>query len=242
MLPIAMIMRRRRRSTAQAWTPAQLSPALWLDASDSSTITLNGSNVSQWRDKSGNARNADQATAAYQPTYTATGLNNKPAIQSGSGLRYMWANLNQAITTSAVNIFVVFKTTVITTNQLFDLRNSSDGTPLLDDGGTSGFSIRFRGNTTALVSASTLTQDTVSNLGVYSFQNNTISARVKSGVSTANVTGQITVNRLSLWSNGVGPVASSIAIIGEVVMVTNSLTTEERQRVEGYLAWKWGGF
>jgi hypothetical protein len=26
---------------------------LWLDASDLSTITLNGSNVSQWRDKSG---------------------------------------------------------------------------------------------------------------------------------------------------------------------------------------------
>lgn len=30
--------------------------ALWLDANDSSTITLNGSTVSQWRNKSGNDR------------------------------------------------------------------------------------------------------------------------------------------------------------------------------------------
>lgn len=50
-----------------AWTPAQISTALWLDAADSSTVTLNGSTVSQWNDKSGNGRNAVQATAANQP-------------------------------------------------------------------------------------------------------------------------------------------------------------------------------
>ncbi|MFM5944980.1 MAG: hypothetical protein ACKO9G_16710, partial [Dolichospermum sp.] len=47
-------------------TPAQISTDLWLDAADSSTITLNGSTVSQWNDKSGNGRNAIQATATNQ--------------------------------------------------------------------------------------------------------------------------------------------------------------------------------
>lgn len=51
------------------WTPAQLTTSVWLDAADASTITLNGSTVSQWNDKSGNARNAVQATTAYQPLY-----------------------------------------------------------------------------------------------------------------------------------------------------------------------------
>ena len=64
------------------WTPAALgsSLALWLDADDVSTITLNGSNVSQWNDKSGNGRNVSQATAANQPTYTPSGLNGRPAV------------------------------------------------------------------------------------------------------------------------------------------------------------------
>ncbi|MFM6022262.1 MAG: hypothetical protein ACKPER_04955, partial [Dolichospermum sp.] len=62
------------------WTPAQMSTALWLDAADSSTIILNGSTVSQWNDKSGNGRNAIQATATNQPAYTANGLNGKPVL------------------------------------------------------------------------------------------------------------------------------------------------------------------
>lgn len=72
MLPIAMIMRRRRRRIN--WTPAQIPTALWLDANDTSTITLNNLTVSQWNDKSGNLRHVSQATAANQPVY-AKGQN-----------------------------------------------------------------------------------------------------------------------------------------------------------------------
>lgn len=59
-------------SDAQPWTPAETTTALWLDAADATTITLNGSTVSEWRDKSGNARHAAQATAGKQP---ARGVN-----------------------------------------------------------------------------------------------------------------------------------------------------------------------
>ena len=41
---------------------------MWLDAADSSTITLNGSTVSQWNDKSGNGRHVAQGNAENQPT------------------------------------------------------------------------------------------------------------------------------------------------------------------------------
>jgi hypothetical protein len=56
------------------WTPAQLPTALWMDANDANTITLNGTTVSQWSDKSGNSRNVSQATAVSQPLYV-TGQN-----------------------------------------------------------------------------------------------------------------------------------------------------------------------
>jgi hypothetical protein len=50
----------------------------WYDASDTSTITRSGSNVTQWNDKSANALNLVQATSAKQPlsgTRTQNGKN-----------------------------------------------------------------------------------------------------------------------------------------------------------------------
>jgi hypothetical protein len=60
------------------FTPLSLNPYLWLDASDTSTITESGGAVSQWNDKSGNGYTFTQGTGAAQPktgTRTKNGLN-----------------------------------------------------------------------------------------------------------------------------------------------------------------------
>ena len=62
---------------AKPFTPLSLSPLLWLDASDTTTITSSSGSVSQWNDKSGNGRHATQATSTYQPT---TGANTKNGL------------------------------------------------------------------------------------------------------------------------------------------------------------------
>ena len=54
---------------------------VWLDATDTSTLSFNGSNVSQWDDKSGNGNHASQGVTAQQPLYVADGLNGKPALE-----------------------------------------------------------------------------------------------------------------------------------------------------------------
>jgi len=67
------------RPKASGFNPKSIAGlALWLDASDSSTITLNGATVSQWRDKSGNGRNLSEATANNQPTMST--MNGKSAL------------------------------------------------------------------------------------------------------------------------------------------------------------------
>ena len=58
------------------FVPSDLAPLLWLDASDSSTVTLSGSLVSQWSDKSGNNNHATQTNSSYMPTYSSNILNN----------------------------------------------------------------------------------------------------------------------------------------------------------------------
>lgn len=62
------------------WTPLDLSPDLWLDASDTSTITSSSGFVSQWNDKSGLGRNVVQASAALQPVTGASTVNGRNVI------------------------------------------------------------------------------------------------------------------------------------------------------------------
>ena len=59
---------------------------LWLDASDATTITLNGSNVSEWRDKSGKGNHFTQATASQQPPFVSLSRNGRSAINLPNSL------------------------------------------------------------------------------------------------------------------------------------------------------------
>lgn len=59
----------------------------WYDSSDQSTITLNGTNVSQWNDKSANALHLTQSTSTYQPDYTST-QNGWKVLSFNSDLLY----------------------------------------------------------------------------------------------------------------------------------------------------------
>jgi hypothetical protein len=63
------------------WNPSMIQTTLWLDAADASTITESGGAVSQWNDKSGNGRNATQATAGNRPTVLADALNGRQGVQ-----------------------------------------------------------------------------------------------------------------------------------------------------------------
>jgi len=65
------------------FSPADLSPQLWLDASDSSTITESSGSVSQWNNK-GSLGNFTQATSANQPTTGVTTLNGLNVIDFDS--------------------------------------------------------------------------------------------------------------------------------------------------------------
>lgn len=73
-----MSVSRRLLAAGVPFSPADLSPELWLDASDTATITSSSGSVSQWNDKSSNGRNVTQGTGGAQPTtgsFTQNGLN-----------------------------------------------------------------------------------------------------------------------------------------------------------------------
>ncbi len=115
------MQRSRSASSVSSWlnfTPLSLSPALWLDASDTATITESSGAVSQWDDKSGNGRHMKQATAANQPTTGSTTANGLNTISfDGSADRMLADNFDLGLSSKQVTYFAVFKSDSLTGNQ-----------------------------------------------------------------------------------------------------------------------------
>jgi len=59
--------------------------ANWYDADDASTMTLNGSTVSEWRSKVSGGVALAQATANAQPTLSQSSINGKPSLLFDGG-------------------------------------------------------------------------------------------------------------------------------------------------------------
>ena len=84
MLNKALLLASARQlgAAAQPFAPDHIPGlVLWLDADDESSVMRDGSNrVSQWSDKSGDGKHAVMANATYQPTYVASAINGRGAI------------------------------------------------------------------------------------------------------------------------------------------------------------------
>ena len=112
------------------WTPAQITTALWLDASDVSTITAVSGAVSQWNDKSGNSRNF-VASGAAGPTLTANALNALSVLTFGGSQRLV------SQSASSIWKFLHDGTTFLITG-VVKLGNSSDPNAIYGLAGNSG--------------------------------------------------------------------------------------------------------
>jgi hypothetical protein len=87
------------------WTPAEIVTKLWLDASDSSTITLDSGKVSVWADKSGNGYNFTQSTSTKRPGITT--LNGLDAVDFDGTDDFLTAS--SALLTNNMSMYIVTK-------------------------------------------------------------------------------------------------------------------------------------
>ena len=219
-------------SLSQLWTPAQISTALWLDAADSSTITTVGGAVSQWNDKSGNGRNATQATASNRPVLSANELNGLPVVRfTQSSYHFLSVTLNNFQST-----FIVYT----------DSSTSAFTTPLgclFSNGGP------YHGNVTAggifttdWTHAQTLNGENFANgtsIGNGTTYGRPTTATIFSFIATAAYTATNGLRFIGRDPGGFTDRAIN-GIVAEIVILSGAATTLNRQQVEGYLAHKWG--
>jgi hypothetical protein len=251
------------------WTPTQLTSELWYDASDAATITLNGSNVSQWNDKSGNNRNATQGTASLQPLFVSNASNGLPALQTDGGDILVVGNkvnLFRNIGDATIAIMVKYTAGSYTANAIsaFVSTGTSGTTTRFGLTGSPGGFINNLGflgrrndtdNPAATLASSTLRTASVSiQIGnaIYSSalanhftngnQDLTNATFLTAGLTSntdplsASVFG---INFLTSGNPPLNPLPSGCQLF-EVLMFNSTLSTTDRQKLEGYLAWKWG--
>lgn len=231
------------------WTPAGVSKSLWLDGIDATTITLNGTTVSKWSDKSGNARDATQTTAANQPIYQSSGINGRPALQWDGSLRFL---TTPAFAIASNRQFAMF----VAVNM-----NNADGYKRILDNRTSymqGYLGSDLSNTNPSFLAMAGISSGISGSTIASYLGNSV-------VSSVFGTDEVGANVIRVFANGnagnslsgnTAPLATSGMVIGaqsslqapgfwsgnigEVIMIDGNVSQSLRQKIEGYLAWKWG--
>jgi len=220
------------------WRPNEIQTALWLDAEDASTITLNGSTVSQWADKSGNNRHFSQATAASQPAYNLTAFGGRPALSFDGVDDRLGAALD--FTATGMSWYVVCQRTSAT---------PSTQTVISSAAGNTYLPIAASGNSTTQVFRINAANDPAS-LSAY-----LTGVMVKDKNSTPTITRNDIFNSLRnagiveslgcpafAFAPQIGLSAGGYQLAGlvsEVIVSVNDSSTVERQIIEGYLAWKW---
>ena len=80
------------RPKATGFNPKSISGLVaWFDADDSSTFTLSGTAVSEWRDKSGNGYAVSQSTGNNQPARTGT-VNGRATVEFDGTNDYLFSD------------------------------------------------------------------------------------------------------------------------------------------------------
>ncbi len=252
-------------SEPDLWSPDQIAGLeLWLDADDADTITLNGSDVSQWDDKSDSGMVFTQGTAANQPAYTT--FLGKPSVFYNASSAELLLGARTDNNGPDLTVFAMcwrdygtasFPTLIST----FTNGSWLDGWSMTDPGGSGGILVMAAGtynaNNQNIVETSddyptpvgTWTPD-VNHwqicMGAFQIGGgaNSIQGFVNGEERTgsANDTEDVTDFNTSIYiGNNVGGNYSWDGHIGEILTYDSTLSTADRQLVEGYLAWKWVG-
>ena len=221
------------------WTPAEIATALWLDASDSSTITI-ATGISNWADKSGNLNDAQQGTGSAQPTVNSGGLNSLDTISFNGTSQFLALPTGFLYNAIAFSLFIVLKCGVQSNAGHFGPNTSNNaGIELLDNTIVSKPTlVRINGSEKYSTgawrtdSSFSISSIVANSSAVSGFLDGT-ALTPASGISALNYNGYYAIGKYSTTY------FSSLEV-AEFIIITSDLSSENRQLIEGYLAWKWG--
>lgn len=244
-----------------AWTPENIgvgspyrSSMVWLDPSSYNMSTptgefINGAKISDLYDRTGNGHHASQSTSAKQPTLVLNALNGLPVLRF-DGINNGTSLVNNSAVYGGVyapTIFAVASKTGAATsfrcvanlgtgayNAFFGTAGDNfstffgNGTSAWNDTNTNTPLANIRNNFSILC----VTNDYNTKLGT-PFVNG-VAQNAKNGTMNNTSTGYKLGESAATTQNFPGDIAEIL------IIPTAIFTTDIRQRIEGYLAHKWG--
>jgi hypothetical protein len=252
-----------------------ISTALWLDAADSTTISVTSGAVTEWRTKTSGSSIAftpANGDSTRRPTTGVSTQNSKNVIDFDGSNDALSAGdvLDSVWTTGVYEIFSLAKSNSVATVSALIAKSGSSGNVFQfeDQIKSKGSLVAFEASAASVFTQVGTSADTASN-GTY-----LIAAKGYNVARAANGTTANTTARYSIFTNGssqsltvqnftgnlsssypdttshlslgniVGTGAANIAplngSIAELIVLPTISSTDTRQRIEGYLAHKWG--
>jgi hypothetical protein len=205
---------------------------VWFDASDRSTFTLSGTTITQWRDKSANGDTTSGGT------FNAVGT-------LGNGLSTVTLTTN-VTTANQVNISgSAPQTYVIVGNVTSDTTNNIGIIHWQTSGGGNAFT-----NSMSLNVYQTSVDTGINQVGNFISITGLTATKTKLAIAThtgtlasifeSGTSGPTSTNTLNQTNGNLRfGVNAGSADLGEVMVFNRALSTNERQRLESYLAKKW---
>ena len=228
--PYAIVPQKGKKTAfSSPFDPRSISGCqLWLDATDAGTLSLSGSNVTQWRDKSTNLYVASATTSTYTTSKTVSVGANAITIAN-----YAWRTKFTSFIVSKGGLFVII-----------DARPSVSGLIYIFSGNYSLQVVYSPGGGAIELADSVLAQGT-SILDTANLSLLTTGYTNSTNISPYAVNGIVRTSTRTAGSSATdSTITQTLRISGgeiaEIILFNSSLTTAQQQQVEGYLAWKWG--
>ena len=216
----------------EPWTPAEISTLAWYDADDADTILTSGSSVTNWQDKSGNGYNLIQLSVGNQPS-TGGSINGVDAIDfvTSGGPDWMYVDSqfpNSNADFNWVAALVGERTAPPSLQNILTAR---------DVGAGNNYTLQYRGD---------FNVDRWQN-NSYSDGSDTLTVNGASNCLYSAGAGLVVRDSFTIATNSPGiQVCRDVAnrgwdgAIGEIICGTGTLDSDTKDKIEGYLAWKWG--
>ncbi|MDD2885267.1 MAG: hypothetical protein PHT48_09515 [Dechloromonas sp.] len=236
------------------WTPEYIDTALWLDAADSSTVTLVSGAVSEWADKSGNGRDATQGAAGRRPIISTGGLNGIDVVDfdgTDDGLTVNVGTMLSGLSGQTLVAVVKQKTTSSGVKRIIEYAAGSSTTMMFYGLGLTENKLGVGGR--RLTANSFQSVSSANNAGInwmlyaglidyanadlYLRENGSHAASDLS-FQTAGDTGTLT-SQSGVVANIPSFISGNDVMIAEIVQVNAYLNDDDLKKIEGYLAHKW---
>jgi hypothetical protein len=222
---------------------------LWLDASDDSSFSYSsGTEVSQWRDKSGNNFHANQATVANQPSRNSI-INSRKGVNFTSVNGDFMRVSSGIVTPNYITLFAVVKPATQDNSYAIimeqDHGNGYNGWVIQRNGATSYWlswvagnavtwlnpnQIAYTDNTSQIVTL----RKNASTINLYSSGTSSGAASISDSTITQSSYGL----NLGYWQYGGGRYYNGTMC--EILVFNRGLSDTELKQVNTYLGQKWG--